>query len=162
MKLTSCATAIAFSFAFTGCASITSSEMQTLSLTTHAEDGKITETAKCTLKNDKGTWESTSPGFISVHRSAEDLTVECKKEGFADGFLKAVSRAAGGMWGNIIFGGGIGAIIDHNKGNGYNYPEQLPVVMGKSVVVDRKDHGSEPAPVAPAPVAPVAVAPTQK
>ncbi|MBP6109313.1 MAG: hypothetical protein KA388_01860 [Rhodocyclaceae bacterium] len=154
MKLTSCFTAIAISFTFTGCASITSSEMQTLSLTTHAEDGKVAEAAKCTLKNDKGTWESSSPGFISVHRSAEDLTVECKKEGFTDGLLKAVSRAAGGMWGNIIFGGGIGAIIDHNKGNGYNYPEQLPVVMGKSVVVDRKDHGSEPAPVTPVALAP--------
>ena len=50
------------------------------------------------------------------------------------------------MWGNIVFGGGIGAIIDHNKGNGYNYPDQLPVVMGKSVVVDRKDQGSEDKP----------------
>ena len=69
-------------------------------------------------------------------------------------YRRFVSRAAGGMWGNIIFGGGIGAIIDHNKGNGYNYPEQLPVVMGKSVVVDRKDHGSEPAPVTPVALAP--------
>jgi hypothetical protein len=42
------------------------------------------------------------------------------------------------MFGNIIFGGGVGAIIDHNKGTGYNYPDQLPVEMGKSVVVDRK------------------------
>ena len=39
--------------------------------------------------------------------------------------------------------GGIGAIIDHNKGNGYNYPDQLSVVMGKSVAVDRKDQGAE-------------------
>ena len=143
MKITSCFTAIAISFAFTGCASITSSEMQTLSLTTHGEDGKVAEAAKCTLKNDKGVWESASPGFVSVHRSAEDLSVACKKEGVTDGLLKAVSRAAGGMWGNIIFGGGIGAIIDHSKGTGYNYPDQLPVVMGKSVVVDRKDQGSE-------------------
>ena len=68
------------------------------------------------------------------------------KEGVTDGLLKAVSRAAGSMWGNIVFGGGIGAIIDHNKGSGYNYPDQLPVVMGKSVVVDRKDQGSEDKP----------------
>ena len=71
MKFTSWITAITISFAFTGCASITSSEMQTLSLTTHGEDGKVAEAAKCTLKNDKGVWESTSPGFVSVHRSAE-------------------------------------------------------------------------------------------
>lgn len=59
-----------------------------------------------------------------------------------DGMLKAVSRAAGSMFGNIIFGGGIGAIIDHNKGNGYNYPDLLPVKMGGSVVIDRKEQGS--------------------
>jgi hypothetical protein len=55
-----------------------------------------------------------------------------------DGLLKAISRAAGSMWGNIVFGGGIGAIIDHNKGTGYDYPDQLQVKMGESVVVDKK------------------------
>jgi hypothetical protein len=122
----------------TGCASITGSEMQQLSLTTKGEDAKTVEGVKCKLQNDKGTWESTSPGFVNVHRSAEDLIVECKKEGQKDGLLKAISRAAGSMFGNIIFGGGVGAIIDHNKGNGYNYPDSLPVEMGKSVIVDRK------------------------
>lgn len=32
----------------------------------------------------------------------------------------------------------IGALIDHSKGTGYNYPDLLPVEMGKSVLVDRK------------------------
>ncbi len=98
------------------------------------------------MQNDKGNWESTSPGFVNVHRSSEDLTVECKKEGLKDGLLKAISRAAGSMYGNIIFGGGIGAIIDHNKGNGYNYPDLLVVEMGKSVIADRKNQ--DPAPPA--------------
>jgi hypothetical protein len=52
--------------------------------------------------------------------------------------LKAVSRAGGDMYGNIIFGGGIGALIDHNKGNGYNYPDLFTVELGKSVIADRK------------------------
>jgi len=112
--------------------------MQQLSLTTKGEDAKAMEGVKCNLQNDKGSWEASSPGFVNVHRSAEDLTVACKKEGTKDGMLKAVSRAAGSMYGNIIFGGGIGALIDHNKGTGYNYPDQLPVEMGKSVLVDRK------------------------
>jgi hypothetical protein len=42
------------------------------------------------------------------------------------------------MFGNIIFGGGIGAIIDHSNGTGYDYPNQIPVRMGESVVVDKK------------------------
>ena len=129
-----------------GCASITGSEMQQLSLTTRGEDSKTVEGVKCKLQNDKGNWESTSPGFVNVHRSAEDLIVECKKDGQKDGLLKAISRAAGSMFGNIVFGGGIGAIIDHNKGNGYNYPDSLPVEMGKSVIVDRKNQDPSPVP----------------
>lgn len=122
-----------------GCATITSSEMQQVALTTKGESGAVLEGAKCTLKNDKGAWEGTTPGFVNVRRSAEDLNVECKKAGEKDGLLKAISRAAGGMFGNIVFGGGIGALIDHNKGTGYNYPDALPVEMGKSVTVDRRE-----------------------
>lgn len=70
--------------------------------------------------------------------------VECKKEGYPDGFLRAISRAAGGMWGNIILGGGIGAIIDHNKGTGYNYPNDLPVKLGANTIIDKRDDKSDP------------------
>lgn len=126
----------------TGCASITGSEMQQLSLTTKGEDSQVIEGVQCQLQNDKGTWESTSPGFVNIRRSSEDLNVECKKEGQKNGLLKGISRAAGSMYGNIIFGGGIGAIIDHNKGTGYNYPDRLPVEMGKSVIADRKDQNT--------------------
>ena len=128
----------------TGCASITGSEMQQLSLTTKGEDAKVIDGVKCKLQNDKGTWEAVSPGFVNVHRSSEDLTVACAKDGEKDGLLKAISRAAGSMWGNVIFGGGIGAIVDHNKGNGYNYPDTLPVQMGSSVIVDRKTQDAVP------------------
>ena len=126
-----------------GCATITSEEMQSISVSTKTNEGKVVEDAACTLKNDKGAWDGKSPDYIAVHRSAEDLLVECKKEGMDDGFLRAISRAAGGMWGNIVFGGGIGALIDHNKGTGYDYPYDLPVVMGKSVIVDRRDEKQE-------------------
>lgn len=39
---------------------------------------------------------------------------------------------------NIIFSGGVGALIDHSKGTGYDYPNLLPVQMGGAVVVDKK------------------------
>lgn len=131
--------ALLLSALLSGCASITGSEMQSLSITTTGKDGQVVDKAECVLDNDKGHWTGSTPNFVNVRRSAEDLTVICKKEGFADGVLKAVSRAAGSMFGNIVFGGGVGALIDHNKGTGYNYPDQLPVKMGDSVVVDRRD-----------------------
>jgi uncharacterized protein YceK len=139
MKELKAAAAICSLALLSGCATITSDTMQSVSVTAETQDGeKITQVA-CELENDKGNWTVEAPGFVSVHRSAEDLVVECKKEEMEPGHLKAVSRAAGGMWGNIIFGGGIGAIIDHNKGTGYNYPDILPVKMGDSVLIDRKE-----------------------
>lgn len=135
LRLLACAVVLSAS----GCATITSNEMQPVSVTTKDDKGQNLEKAKCTLRNDKGAWDAESPAFVQVRRSSEDLLVECKKEGQPNGSLRAVSRAAGGMWGNIIFGGGIGAIIDHSKGTGYNYPNTLPVKMGESVVVDRSE-----------------------
>lgn len=129
---------IAFAATLTnvGCASITQSENQSLALTATYQGKPVEPT--CQLKNDKGSWDSKAPANVTVRKSSEDLDVTCKSDGIPDGLLKAISRAAGSMWGNIIFGGGIGAIIDHNKGTGYDYPDQLPVKMGESIVVDKK------------------------
>lgn len=128
-----------------GCATITSSEMQTVTLTTKTSKGEVVDKAKCTLKNERGSWQAESPGAVAVRRSSEDLIVECKKEGHTDGMLRAISRAAGGMFGNIILGGGIGALIDHSKGTGYDYPDNLPVRMGEVITVDRRETSPEEA-----------------
>ena len=125
-----------------GCATITSTETQPVTVTTRASDGQPLDKAACALSNESGNWEITTPGVVSVKRSAKDLMVECKKEGHSDGHARAISRAAGSMWGNIIFGGGVGAIIDHNKGTGYNYPDNLVVKMGAAVTIDRRDQDS--------------------
>jgi hypothetical protein len=64
---------------------------------------------------------------------------------------RAISRANAGLAGNILFGGGIGAIIDHNKGTAYTYPTWIRMVFGKTLVFDRSNEkegqpllGSEP------------------
>lgn len=128
-------------FLTAGCSTITQSENQSLALTA-MYDSKPVE-ASCELRNDKGSWDAKTPSNVSVRKSNEDLQVTCKKDGMPDGILKAISRAAGSMFGNIIFGGGIGAIIDHAKGTGYDYPNQLPVKMGEAVIVDRKAEQQE-------------------
>jgi hypothetical protein len=43
------------------------------------------------------------------------------------------------MFGNIVFGGGIGAIVDHNRGTGYTYPTWVQLEFGRSLVFDRSD-----------------------
>lgn len=96
-----------------GCATSTSTETQMVTVSTKASDDQPIDKAKCTLKNDMGTWQMVSPGNVAVRRSAEDLLVECKKDGNPDGFLRAVSMAAGdmrgadGMWGCRRKGSGV-------------------------------------------------------
>ena len=126
------------SFGFPGCATITSSELQSLTLSTTTTDGKAIDKVRCTLKNDKGAWELVSPGTVAVQRSAEDLMVECRKEGVADGFLIATSRIVGSMLFGNVLSHGIGVGIDHYTGKGYDYPSNLPIAMGKSVTVDKR------------------------
>jgi hypothetical protein len=40
------------------------------------------------------------------------------------------------MFGNIIFGGGIGALVDHNSGAAYEYPSLIQILMGKTTRVE--------------------------
>ncbi len=122
----------------TGCASITGDTMQAVAVTAKNLQGQPVTQVNCSLKNEKGQWEVKAPNTVSVHKASGDLSVECKKAGQPDGKLRAISRAGAGMYGNILFGGGVGAIIDHNKGTAYNYPNNLPVVMGKTVIIDRR------------------------
>ena len=117
---------------------ITSDNNQPISIVAKDEKDKTLEDVKCTVVNDKGAWEVKAPGFVNILRSAEDISVTCKKSGYPDGLAKAISRARGGMWGNIVFGGGIGAIIDHNQGTGYAYSDQMIVIMGKTTLYDRE------------------------
>ncbi len=122
-----------------GCASITGSELQSIMVSTQEKSGAAVQKADCTLQGPKGMWKVTTPGSVMVARSAEDIQVECQKEGLTPGLAKLISRAHGGMFGNIIFGGGIGAIIDHSKGTGYEYPNVAAIVMGETTMIDRRD-----------------------
>jgi len=122
----------------TGCASITKDSNQPVKVETYSKNNVAINGAKCSAKNERGEWIATSPGNLVVHRSGENLSVICEKEGEETGIATVVSRANGGMFGNILFGGGIGAIIDHNKGTAYSYPDWIRVIMGENLVYDRK------------------------
>ena len=76
---------------------------------------------------------------IQIRRSSKDLDVTCKMPDQADAVGRSISRANAGLAGNIIFGGGLGAIIDHNKGTAYTYPTWVELVFGKTLVFDRRD-----------------------
>lgn len=120
------------------CATITKDASQTVQVETYSKDHQPITGAKCTAQNERGQWVTTS-GSVYVHRSGENLMVTCDKDGEQTGHGTVISRANGGMFGNILFGGGVGAIIDHNKGTAYTYPSWVRIVMGENLIYDRRD-----------------------
>ena len=131
---------ISCSLSMIGCASITKDSNQPVRIETYNKDNKMIENAKCTAKNERGEWTTQTPGNLVVHRSGQNLEIKCQKDNSDTGFATLISRANGGMWGNILFGGGIGAIVDHNKGTAYSYPDWVKVILGDNLVFDRKNN----------------------
>ncbi len=125
--------------AMTGCASIVNDTTASIRFETVSATGAEIKDVDCKLENDYGQQNIKTPTTVNVRRSSKDLHVTCVRAGETDGRGVAISRANAGLAGNIIFGGGIGAIIDHNKGTAYTYPQWVRVVMGKLLTFDRRD-----------------------
>lgn len=122
----------------TGCASIVNGTNQVISVETRAGD-QIVSGAQCKLDNGKGVYFVTTPGTVTVHRAYADMNVKCEKENVAPGTASIKSSTKAMAFGNILFGGVIGAAIDTGSGAAYDYPDLITVVMG------------EPAPAAASP-----------
>lgn len=118
-------------FLFSGCASITGSRNQPISVTaTH--EGKPVIGANCQLLNDKGTWYVNTPGSVVIQKSFQDLTATCKKQETKKiGATTFKSASEGSVWGNIIAGGLIGYAVDASSGAGFSYPPTLNIEMVK-------------------------------
>lgn len=117
----------------TGCATLTAEgTVQNITVLTYTPDGKTIVGVNCEMTNDEGMWTTVTPNSTMVHRSNRDLKVLCTKDGFSKGFATVVSKAKSNMWGNLVVGGPLGAIIDHNNGSAYAYPTTLKVYMGQS------------------------------
>ncbi len=115
----------------TGCASITGSTSQNISVQTKEPTGAEVVGASCELTNSKGKWFVATPGTVGVSRSNDNMQLLCKKDGYEPGRNGIVSDTKGMMFGNILFGGGIGAIIDHTSGAAYEYPSVFQIIMSK-------------------------------
>ncbi|GGH65704.1 hypothetical protein GCM10010975_33780 [Comamonas phosphati] len=148
--------AIAIALACTsvvGCASVVNDTTHPLKVETKSENNTLITNAECKLTNDYGTVSVKSGETVQVRRSSKDLDIVCKRTDNPDATARAISRANGGMFGNIILGGGIGAIIDHNKGTAYTYPTWVQLVFGKSLVFDRSaEKEGQPTPPTELPV----------
>lgn len=128
---------VAACVAATGCASVINDTTQPMKVETRTETGEAVTGAECRMANNHGSVSFKSGATVDARRSGEDLEIVCRHPDKPDANARAISRTNGGMLGNIIIGGGIGAIIDHNRGTAYTYPSWVQLVFGKSLVFDR-------------------------
>jgi hypothetical protein len=134
---------------------------------TVAADGTEVKDAKCSINRAGAKVEFQTPSVIGVPKSSADVIIDCTKAGLPDGRGVLTSRVGAATFGNIIAGGGIGAIVDQATGKAYNYPEWVRIMMGRVLGFDRSNHiDSNPTPgkdiagasMSPAPTAPQAPA----
>ena len=119
-----------------GCSTLTGEgTSQNIAVFTYKSDNEMLDGARCQLTNDEGSWTAITPASVMVQRSNKDLVVRCVKDGYSDGEANVVSDTKSNMFGNIIFGGGVGAIIDHNNGSAYVYPNTVNITMGQSKMI---------------------------
>lgn len=112
-----------------GCASMTGSKNQPVSVETFDEKGNHVE-ARCTATNDKGQWHLKTPGSIVVIKSTQDLAISCRGDNHVgDSVFKSSSNS--GVWGNIVVGGLIGYAVDSTTGAGFDYPPSMHIQMKK-------------------------------
>ena len=142
---------VAGAASLTGCASIVSGTSQIVSVETLQATGKV-DGATCKLENEKGVYYVTTPGTVTVRRAYGDMNVHCEKPGMDAGIASIKSSTKGMAFGNILFGGVIGAGVDVASGAAYDYPNLFQIMMGQTVTA-----GSAAAPAtaqaAPAPAA---------
>ena len=130
---------IAALLTLTGCASVMNDTTHGMKVETKSASGETVAGTECKFSNDYGTTTGKSGDVVTVRRSSKDLEIVCKAPNNPDANGRAISRTNGGMWGNILIGGGIGAVIDHNRGTAYTYPTWVQLVFGKALTFDRRD-----------------------
>lgn len=100
-----------------GCASVTSSEEQSINVTTSNN-----KPAEVTV-DDK---TITAPGMVVVLRDGKDKVVKTKTEG-CDNVTPVKKTIAPVFWGNIIIGGVLGSTTDSVTGKMWDYEESVEI-----------------------------------
>jgi hypothetical protein len=125
--------------ALQGCASLTTSNEQSVRVETYDDKGVEVVGATCAIT--KGTIKSefTTPTSIPLRRGSDDVFIDCRKGDLPMAKGQVTSRANANTFGNFLLGGPIGVVIDQSTGKAYSYPEWIRLVFGSFLAFDKKD-----------------------
>lgn len=129
--------AAAAAMSLVGCASVMNETTHGVRVDTRQKEGAVVVGAECVASNDYGSTTFKSGTVQALRRSSQDMKIVCTQVGQEQAQAQLVSRPNGALAGNIILGGVIGAVVDHNRGTAYTYPTWIEMVFGESLVFDR-------------------------
>jgi hypothetical protein len=112
-----------------GCATLTKGTSQPVTVQTEPEG------ATCTLTRDGSTVAvvNPTPGTVTVGKSHTELAVRCAKSGYLDAVGTIGSKFQAMTFGNILFGGLIGVVVDAASGATAEYEPTVTIVLVPAV-----------------------------
>jgi len=122
--------------ALSGCATISGSPTQPISVLTVDATGKPINGMRCRLANGSADYFGNSPLVdVQIRRSGSDLEVECRA---GAQIARATAFARGPSVGGMVLLPGVGAaaLIDHFSCYAYAYPRTLQLRVGEHMIFD--------------------------
>lgn len=108
-----------------GCATMTKGTSQTVTVNTDPPG------AICTLTRDSKPLAvvNPTPGSVSISKSSGAIAVICKKDKFLDAAGTMSSEFQAMTFGNVLFGGLIGIVVDAASGATHEYPPLVTITL---------------------------------
>ncbi|HXY62289.1 MAG TPA: hypothetical protein VEJ22_05090 [Nitrospirota bacterium] len=108
-----------------GCATITKGSSQTMTVDTKPPG------ARCILSRvgQKIAEVNSTPGSITVKKSSDPISVSCTKDGYQESAGTLESHFQAMTFGNILFGGLIGVVVDSSSGAAHEYEPLVTITL---------------------------------
>ncbi|WP_461211281.1 hypothetical protein [Desulfocurvus sp. DL9XJH121] len=116
-----------FLVVLSGCASVVSDNKSVTYIETDPEN------VRCELHGQDFVRKITAPGSISLPSEAAPIIIACKTDGYYTTTQEIDTKMDGWIFGNIIFGGIIGGVIDVARGAGQKFPSRVSIILDPKV-----------------------------
>lgn len=109
----------------TGCATLTKGTSQAVTVDTDPSG------AICTLTRDAKPLAivNPTPGSVPVEKAQGTISVACTKQGFLEAVGNLASEFQAMTFGNILFGGVVGIVVDAASGAMHRYPDKVTITL---------------------------------
>ena len=136
MKTSTIFGAVGLACMLSGCASLITGEEQYIEITTNCQSRKTSTV--CVAHNDKGSWRFETPARFIVKKSMVDLLISCQAGLLGDSVQFSTSALGLPIFGNLLIGGGVGALVDASTVKIWEYPSKINVEPAMCKFADMK------------------------